>query len=440
MLQGNFLDILSHDIGKIDVRLKNPDVCFACASSLLGSVFPNVRIVTSIGNLLSLAEMNLVIGDSGVGKTIPLKVAGNISEKLDNRLPSRYTTEGIEQYFAEQDENGDYVHPNNGIIVCDEIGQIFSEASKKSHYNGTIEELSRLYDHELPSTALVGGVRTPQKPYVCMIGATIPQFLPHIDDMFFQQGLAGRFKWTLGDIDTEKTFDISASLERVDELKNIVSKHSNTLKLLREKAGKSIKYIMLDREVNTLWSEFYKRCLQHWEYGRANCRFGWDWQYKIRLPELMLKQAGKWCIGRNYNQILFNGFDGICISREDIARGIQTIDRSDQQLQTILELRKQGLESLNGRTRNIIRQYNEFTIIRTLENALNQTLNNKQLMESSGIKNPNTYGNLKKNCLEKKLIEVVDKDTITNKEERTRLGVDLRGARLEVIRLVKRES
>lgn len=433
----NYLTELSVDIGKIDHRFKNPDVCFACASALLGTVLPHVRIVTSIGKPLFLDEMNFLVGDSGVGKTLPLDVADRIARRIGVSLPSRYTNEGIETYFAETDGEGNFVHRSNGIIICDEIGQVFGEATSKSHYSGIIEQFSRLYDHKLPETALVRGVRSPQDPYVCVVAATIPQFLPFISDMFFQQGLAGRFIWVYCDIDTGGSVSISSSNNRVDELNDVVNKHASILSSLKDISCAGVQYLNIDPSADGLWNAFYSQCCNHWEYGRASCRFGWDWQYKIRLPELAIKQAGKSCIGRNIEHILEHGFEDVLVSCEDIRFGIQHIVRSDQQLQFIMELRKEGLEKNDKRSRIIQhRVFSEFDIVRVLENATNQTLNNKQLFESSGIRNSNTYTRIKKVCVEKGLIVLVDKSTITDKNERMRLGVDLLGPRLDIFRLV----
>jgi len=437
MVEENYLDCLAQDILKVDNRVLNRDIGYACASSLIGAILPNVFIVTSIGNPASLAEMNMVVGDSGVAKTVLLHITRQIAIGLGIRLPSRYTTEGIEEYFSQKDENDKYINSNNGLIISDEIGQMFGDSVHKSHYAGTIEQLSRLYDHQLPETALVRGVRSPQDPYVSVIGATIIQFLPYINDLFFQQGLAGRFKWIYCDMDTEKKTDISAKEDRLATLANVISENIDLLYKMKVKYEKKKANLLIDPESNDLWYQFQQKCFHAWEYGRANCRFGWDWQYKIRLAELAIKQAGKWCVGRNFHRILDNGFDGVMISKYDMQRGIETIERSDMYLQTIIELRKEGLDHDRSNGRIIRKRHSINDLIYALDGATNKMLNNKQMQELSGVKGNTKYTELKKQCIESGWIGLVDKSGITDRNERKRLGIDLMGNRCEVYKLLK---
>ena len=430
--KGNYLDRLAEDIYTVDPRIKNKQTTFACASALLGCLLPNVRIATRVGHPLSLCEMNFFIGSSGVGKTIPFNELRRLIEGLTIEghsllLPSRFTTEGLEDYFARQDEDGEYIYPNIGIMLIDEISQMFSEAKHKKHLSGTIEEIARLYDHNLPTTALVSGVRQPRNPYISFIGATVPENLHKIDDSFFQTGEAGRMFWVNCDSDNTKLDGISISEKDVDVSNKRLKLHISLLQDLIRRNPKNIEYIYIQPEADKVWLNYSNKANDEWEYGRATNRFGWDYQYKKRLAEMAIKQAGRYAIGRCFNRLIREKSDkplNVCITVEDMTKGIVRTNLCDMNLAEIMVLRREAIAYQKNSKKLSFTKNPEVAVLLALKNAINKTMNSTQLFSESGISNYQEFQSiLIKHIKDGKILEV-DKKTITNLRERNRLTAD----------------
>ena len=427
----NYIDSLANDYYLLDTSMSY-DVATACGSTTLSMCIPNVRIKTSKG-LLSLDELNIIFGISGITKTIPLKQVQRLTEKLGLRLPAFPTTEGARNYFAEMEldekhkETGEYEHEQYGIIVEDELGGKFGEAKAKVHMAGSIELFSKFYDHNLPYDYLAGKKEIrPRDPYVNVIGATITNALSSIPTEFFTQGLAGRFNWVYIDIADYKWQQVDITdTKNIDTVESHLRDHIDKLHRLLNRCNdvSCPTYIKMDKSVLKSFWTFDKETTTDWQQKGLSNPFHYNYQYLKRLPEMAIKQAGRYCIGRNIDYIIKNGFDdSIVITEEDMKRGIAKMKISDKHLNDIFAQRmlatkigKLGSNAMNNR------QYTPQYVLRCLEAAPNKMANSGQWYALTDMSNRNQFTDYKDVLMEKGLVHLVDKKSIKDKYEITRL-------------------
>ena len=138
---------------------------------------------------------------------------------------------------------------------------------------------------------------------------------------------------------------------------------------------------------------------------------------------MAIKQAGRYCIGRNIDYIIKNGFDdSIVITEEDMKRGIARMKVSDKHLNDIFAQRmlatkigKLGPNALNNR------QYTPEYVLRCLEAAPNKRATSGQWYALTDMSNRNQFTDYKYVLMEKGLVRLVDKKSIKDKYEITRL-------------------
>ena len=182
-------------------------------------------------------------------------------------------------------------------------------------------------------------------------------------------------------------------------------------------------YINIDKSVLKSFWIFDKETTTDWQQkGLAN-PFHYNYQYLKRLPEMAIKQAGRYCIGRNIDYIIKNGFDdSIVITEEDMERGIARMKVSDKHLNDIFAQRmlaekvgKLGPNALNNR------QYTPQYVFRCLDKAPNKMATSGQWYALTDMSNINQFTEYKNKLLEKGLVHQVDKKSIKDKYEITRL-------------------
>lgn len=437
----NFLNKMANTIYAAK-RIIDIDVAFACSSMLLNSVLPYVRLKTSIGDL-PLNEMNLIVGTSGTGKTLPFRIVNDILKNdLGVAFPGRFTVEGAEHWFSAKEEiidnkgniigHGDYLNEPYCSIVTDEISQSFKE-SKKEYLAGSIELLSQFYDGELKGTALASHHRIPQSPiYVNLLGATVPEFIPSLPEFVFEQGLAGRIYWVYVEPqETLPTFSIR-EYKQHDKMMLGIKAYTSILKTLLDlniskthNPKREIIPLYMDSDVDELWNKYHMKKYNEWRRDRENKPNSYDWQYKRRLHELALKKAGTFAIGRGAVNICeTKKFDVVTVNKSDMENAINWVKKSENYLKQILLIKKTGgVFSMNTR-QAISNIYCPENLVVQLLHSKNGMLNTRQLWEASRIKNKTTFTKYLYKAYNKGLIKLVDKSSIISKEECERLDIE----------------
>ena len=436
-------------------------VALACASTLVSSCVPYVKIKTRLGPL-PLAQMTLIIGPSGSTKTLPLRIVRKTLENLHLTLPERYTTEGIDERFSKKEQvrndDGDmidtpyYMYEPFGSMVIDEVSQTFKESAKKEYLSGAIEQLSQFFDQHLKQTALARGIRRPLEPYISVISATVPEFIPSLDDYFFQQGFAGRFHWyyiepSSSDTDLNimdwRTYEnatrdlkaYDATLKRLlnsnvpdrEDKDGNLNRESRHERHIRERKTIGIK---IDSKANDMWKKYKKHINKRYSvkssYANAN---EIDFQYIARLPELVLRQAGIFAIGRCMDFIREKGnFDLVEIISTDMENSINLIETYDKHLQKIIKIKKTGEVYSMGTRRVRYEVYTTNNPISCLLKAPNRMLNTKQLWEASKISDKTTFTKYLYQAVNQGEIKLINKDKIKSEEEKRRLNIGERKA------------
>jgi hypothetical protein len=431
-------------------------VAIICASTLISSCVPYVRIKTRLGPL-ALAEMNLIIGPSGSTKTLPLRIVRKTLDNLHLTLPERYTTEGIEERFSKREQiktkEGEmldtpyYVYEPFGAMVMDEVSQTFKETAKKEYLSGAIEQLSQFFDMQLKQTALARGVRSPLEPYISVLSATVPEFIPSLDDYFFQQGFAGRFHWYLIepkasdtniDIMDWRSFDkaskdlqfYDATLRRLlnSNVPDREDKDGNLDKDSRHEKNikkRQIVGITLDSKANDIWKEYKKDIGKRYE---SKAMFAYasdiDFQYIARLPELVLRQSGIFSIGRCMDFIREKGnFNLVEIISTDMINAIELIETYDKHLQKIIKIKKTGDVYSMGVRKARTEVYTTENLVTCLLKAPNRMLNTKQLWDMSKIADNSTFTKYLYQSVNEGEIKIVNKEEIQREEEKKRLNI-----------------
>jgi hypothetical protein len=418
----NYIFVLAGAFYLLNIEM-NYDIAIACSSSLISSCLPHIRIPTSKGLPLSLDEMDLIIGLSGTVKSIPLRKTQEIARLIGLQLPSFTTTEGAEKYFSEKNEGNKYENRSYGLIINDEISKKFIENKRKDYAVGTIELYSNFYDHNIEDTYLAGdGYRDPQQPYVSVIAATITNFLPQIPDRFFTQGLAGRFNWIYCDDlckDYNYDFDIT-DISTYTSTEKQFQQHVEKLKELHKKNPRKQTFIKMESDTNEIYKQFDKETTQQWQQAALHNLWANDYQYLKRLPEMAIKHAGRHAVGRCIDDILETGFENITINKEDMEYGVQRSKVSRKYIDQILMKRREGIRQKLRKP--LIRTYSSERITAVLRGL--GRANTKQWQQETGITDTATFNKYKLEALKKNMVRVVDKNKITEKRERLRLGAD----------------
>lgn len=409
--------------------------CYACASTLFSACLPYIRIASRYGPL-PFNEMNLIINYSGTGKTLPFDVIRKQTEKLNINLPDKYTTEGIEFYFAQRenpdDELSPYLHRPYGCMTIDEIGQLFTESYSKNHLAGAIEELSQFYDRRLRQTALVKGYRQPQRPNISFIGATIPSSLVLVKDEFFSQGLMGRFYAQFISITPNDDVDISdydSYLEQDKEIDIYGEKLEKLLNLnisLKPESNddKQMTLIPIHQEASKMWNIHKKKVLDTWSLHIQNNPIGYEYHYLRRIPELTLREAGRVAISRQVDRILDDeSFESVIITVNDLKRGIERSRLNSNNIRELIKFRAMMKEKAITKNQTMRLKYSSAGIQEILKKAPNQMLSTGMLISMSGMDGKTARGYIYQ-AEEQGRIKQVDKTSITDISERKRLSCD----------------
>ena len=337
----NLLDIGTNGFYLLD-KTMSIETARHCAHALLGAIAADKILVKTHKGYLSADGMFITMGASGITKSIPINEANRIARELKIVIPSVFTTESLREYFSKK-ENGAYVYPNNGIIFWDEMSQQFSEAKNKKYMTGTIETMSSLYNHHLKSLFLKREdmVKEPQKPYVSMLGAMVTYYIKKIPEHVFVQGLAGRINWNyVRPEDSEYTDSDWNDSSGYDKAQEHLKKFKDGLELLMKNMPNSHVIVTLDDDANLIIKKTDKKIHDRWRSDAINNPFGWDWTYLKRLPEMTVKSALRYAIGRVIMENGKNVSDLKQINMEDMNHGIAQINVNIHSLNGLFMLRK----------------------------------------------------------------------------------------------------
>jgi len=398
------------------------DVALANASSIFSSALWKVDIKDAYGTL-TLTEMDAIIGSSGFGKTKGLEQTRRLAKNLFKKLPNFPTTEGITKWLADTEKSTD------GIIVNDEFSRRMKESAVKTYSTGTIEMYSSLYDHNIDdSYTITHGLQEPRPPYFCVLFATYEHYLPHISDDFFSSGLAGRFNWTFVPHqpvpDQPKEYHISDTAQydlgmtQFDESESILK---CLIQVMNHRDERII--LLLDKQVDPLYDKVRHYAESLHEQGYLFNKWECDFQFYKRIPEMVLKQAGRYAIGRCIEQAIHDKFGNICITSNDFNLGWMRIKKSIDYLNDIFQLRREGVVQLQQKSHNKLPAIYSPTYIAFVLKHYG-LMNTTQLQKTVGISDYATFDKYLTTALQQKLIIEVNKDDITDVMARKKLGAN----------------
>lgn len=331
-------NILNHGILGFSV-VQDSDVILAThiSHALLGGVINDKIFLKTPKGHLSCDGMFITVGNSGTEKSIPLMKAIRIARDLGIEIPSKFTTEGLSDYFSIK-KDGVYCYKPYGIIFWDEVSKYFSESITKQFLNGMIESMSCLYNHYIPKEYYKSyQPNNPQNPYVSMIGNMVPQYIKEIPDYFWNQGLAGRILWryiTPSQPKKDSWRDFTYSDKSQEELNRF---KEDLIKIKNELEISNAHIIFVDEESDGIIQDFKFKVETQWFENYFTNPFDINYAYKKRLTELLGKTALRIAVGRYYYE--HNEFKGFKeIVKSDVELGIKIINQNMSDLETIFNL------------------------------------------------------------------------------------------------------
>lgn len=179
-------------------------ICF----TMLATFVPNAYVVIDGMPVFLNIWALFVAPPAQYSKSRPLRAfPGRIipqiekSRDLTVRFPSSFTSEAVAHILNpkhDDDDGRDQVVHRGFLQIKDEYSSILNER-RKDYKADLFEQLALLYDGTIdPNWTVTHGVETGVSIYLCVLGATSPDFLSKMNSgglshEFFRQGLASRF-------------------------------------------------------------------------------------------------------------------------------------------------------------------------------------------------------------------------------------------------------
>ena len=250
-----------------------------------------------------------------------------------------------------------------------------------------------------------------------MLGAMVTYYIKKMPEYVFVQGLAGRINWNYvrpedseySDSDWNDPSDYDKAQEHLKEFKN-------GLELLMKNMPNSTVIVTLNDDANQIIKKIDKKIHDRWRSDAINNPFGWDWTYLKRLPEMTVKSALRYAIGRAVMENGKNVSDLKQINKRDINHGIAQINVSIHSLNGLFMLRKNESEQISPLNK----------VGRALMKAKNQMLNNSQWRRTSGFSDKATFNKYRDKLTKEGKVVEVDKSSIIDNEEQIRLRTGTR--------------
>lgn len=165
------------------------------------SVGKNKFVMTKVGPL-NLNTFFMIVGTSGLAnKTTPLKyfarpmieeiesVLEQNGSKTDLTMPSRFSIEGLIEYFSKGNDEG--------IVIRDEFTSALKDASK-DYLADFVEFLSEVYDCSVQKRyTRAAKLEQTKRVYISFLGATTPFLYTILNPSFFNQGLGNRLMFCI---------------------------------------------------------------------------------------------------------------------------------------------------------------------------------------------------------------------------------------------------
>jgi hypothetical protein len=196
--------------------------CWAIVSHLLTRKDARIELIPGMPIFTWFWEM--VIGLSGISKSLPVKTLISWFQGEINKYPDDITTAALKAKMLEE---------SKGFLLVDEVGELFDRFRDKSDglrnlllgivdtpslpigRRGSKKKIDEIETHEIKNPALT------------MVGnTTMADFETKIDVTDFFSGLMQRWNYTLVDkhTRTDRSSDIELPYEKVERLKDEVSK------------------------------------------------------------------------------------------------------------------------------------------------------------------------------------------------------------------------
>lgn len=214
----DFVEDLQKQIMK-DIPYTSPYWAEDIAISLLSTVSGSLHFSTKIGRVPSNVWFMAIAQSARGYKSPPLNYflrpiikqmeidSGNLNWKLS--LPSSFSMEGMTEYLTKN---------SKGVIINDEMSQLFKATQGKGYTVSLMEFLDKLFDGivEPRYTRQYKLEELPHGAYVSLVGATTPTIYRVLDYDSFTSGFGMRFLYELWD----PTAEISYSKEQLFGVKD----------------------------------------------------------------------------------------------------------------------------------------------------------------------------------------------------------------------------
>jgi len=314
--------------------------------ALIGSVTRDMIVLpTDQPEPLTADQQVMIVGYSGSSKTIPFRQARKVARDIDIDFPSRFTVPSLGEYLfkLQRDDDGKvipgaYVNKPSGSMVMNEASAKFSESKSKDYMSGTIEVMSCLHDHMLPSEYYKNAsYGIPQDPYISIIMNMVEDYVSNIPEYFWKQGLAGRILWrrillkkpkrgswlnTSHKKDTEEAF--TEFRQNLQNIKKDIDRLSKPIKL------------ELTEDADELIHDFRIKKLDMFEKFHHINPKGIHHHYLTRVTELLGKTALRFAISREYAKN--NSIKDIKeVTKIDVEKGLTIVENSCKDLDNIFD-------------------------------------------------------------------------------------------------------
>ncbi len=427
--QENFMDKLVGAFYQMDPRM-TIELAHVGARSLLSSCCPRVEIQDYYPRPLNISSLDLLLAESGDNKTMILETVRDTCKEFELLIMEDYSTEGLTNYFSKlKDEKQPltgYENKPYGTMVIDEVSRVVIESQTKTHMAGVLEIISKLYDRRLPWKELVKESRRPQEPIdVSILAATVPSTATMFPIHLFKQGFASRFNWTYVEPrpypeEDIPIYDFRHSIKVKQDLGLLSDKLRNLLDVCKNTKNYTIN-LEPSKEVEKVYNDYAREMHNTWLSELKTMPSRFHWQFYKRLAEMAIKEAGRFAIGRQIDIIINNkSFTGVKINVGDLKRGIQSMRVNEKHLREVISIKADSMSEDTG----LIKPKTVTTMYWILLGLPNATATIGQWKTACKMeKSPSTFNKYKDDLINQGYVEYVDKDTITDPEERERLRV-----------------
>jgi hypothetical protein len=321
----------------------------AC-SMLSTAIGSNIVTKTRVGPL-NLNVWFMIVGSSGIShKTTPLKYhARPMVEELetildtDLMLPSRFSIEGMIEYFSK--------YSPAGVVIRDEFTSVFKDM-QKDYLTDFTEFLSEVYDCSVQKRfTRATKLEETRRVYVNLLAATTPYLYQILKYDFFIQGTGNRIMFILDSAreprheDSDSFFASAQDVETENESKRRVL--ATSLASIRNSA---LRMIQPDSDAGNLLTEFkYKTEFQLSKRFSSNPYDIYS-PYMARMSEMTFKLTALSTLSRWYNRLGEWKFAELTSLPEDADWAIKKVEGHFDDFKKMVEAWRQRPETFTAKT------------------------------------------------------------------------------------------